>query len=63
MWKLVFNVIDVIFNLGILKRKPTKSKGLMPHLKLSKTYDFWKKKLKNKQKLQLIWTYENMVKF
>ncbi len=23
----------------------------------------WDKELKNKQKLQLIWTYENMVKF
>jgi len=26
-------------------------------------YDFGTKKLKNKQKLQFIWTYENMVKF
>jgi hypothetical protein len=24
------------FNLEVLKRKPTKSKGIMPHLKLSK---------------------------
>jgi len=35
----------------------------MPHLKLSKNYAFGTKKLKNKQKLQLMWTYENMVKF
>jgi hypothetical protein len=35
----------------------------MTHLKHSKTYAFGTKKLKNKQKLQLIWTYENMVKF
>jgi hypothetical protein len=35
----------------------------MPHVKLSKKYDFGVKKLKNKQKLQLIRTYENMVKF
>jgi hypothetical protein len=35
----------------------------MPHLKLLKTYAFGTKKLKKKQKLQLIWTYENMVKF
>jgi len=27
-----------------------------------KKYTFGTKKLKNKQKLQLIWTYENMVK-
>jgi hypothetical protein len=33
-------------NLEILKRKPTESKGIMPHLKLSKTYDFGTKKLK-----------------
>ncbi len=30
--------------------------------KASKKYAFGTKKLKNKQKLQLIWTYENMVK-
>jgi hypothetical protein len=35
----------------------------MPHLKRSKTYAFGTKNLKEKQKLQLIWTYENMVKF
>jgi hypothetical protein len=51
------------FNLEVLKGKCTKSIGLMPHLKLSKTYDFGTKKLKNKPKLQLMWTYENMVKF
>jgi len=50
-------------NLKGLKGKCTKSKGIMPHLKLSKTYVFRTKKLKNKQKLQFIWTYENMVKF
>ncbi len=31
--------------------------------KAFKKYAFGTKKLKNKQKLQLIWTYENMVKF
>jgi hypothetical protein len=31
--------------------------------KTFKKYDFGTKNLKNKQKLQLIWTYENMVKF
>jgi hypothetical protein len=51
--------------LEILKRKPTKSKGIMPHLKLSKTYDFWTKKLKNKPKnynsygLMKIWSNFN----
>ncbi len=39
------------FNLEVLKRKPTKSVGIMPHLKLSKTYAFGTNKLKNKQKL------------
>jgi hypothetical protein len=49
--------------LEVLKGKHTNFVGIMPHLKLSKTYDFGTKKLKNKQQLQLIWTYENMVKF
>jgi hypothetical protein len=31
--------------------------------KAFKKYAFGAKKLKNKQKLQFIWTYENMVKF
>jgi hypothetical protein len=35
MWKLVFNVIDVNF-LEVLKGKPTKSKRIMPRLKLFK---------------------------
>jgi len=48
---------------SILKGKPTKSKGIMPHLKLSKTYVFGIIKLKMNKKLLLIWTYENMVKF
>jgi hypothetical protein len=39
------------FNLEVLKKKPTKSKGIMPHLKLSKTYVFGTKNLKKKQKL------------
>jgi hypothetical protein len=63
IWKFVFNVTDVIFNLEVLKGKFTKFVWIMPHVKLSKTYDFGTKKLKNKKKLQLIWTYENMVKF
>jgi len=45
MQKLVFNVALVtFFDLEVLKRKPTKSKGIMPHLKLSKKY-FWDKEL------------------
>jgi len=51
------------FDLEVLKRKPVKSKGIMPHLKLSKNMFLGPKKLKSKQKLQLIWTYKNMVKF
>jgi hypothetical protein len=53
-WYLMY--LMSFFNLEVLKEKPIKSKGIMPHLKLSKN-------LKNKQKLQFIWTYENMVKF
>jgi hypothetical protein len=49
--------------LEVLKGKLTKFLGTMPHLKISKTYGFGTNKMKNKQKLQLIWTYENMVKF
>jgi hypothetical protein len=51
-----------IFNLEILKEKPTKSKIIVPHLKLSKK-SFYDKEIEKKQKLQLIWTYKNMVKF
>jgi hypothetical protein len=47
----------------VLKNKIIKSKGIMSHLKLFKKMLLKQKKLKNKQKLQLIWTYENMVKF
>jgi hypothetical protein len=36
MWKLVFNVADVIFWFG---KKPKKSKGIMPHLKLFKKFE------------------------
>jgi hypothetical protein len=32
------------FNLEVQKGTPTKSKGIMPHLKLSKTYVFRTKK-------------------
>jgi hypothetical protein len=55
------------FNLEALKGKPTKSIKIMA--KNFQKICFWdkkiekkKKKKKNKQNLQLIWTYENMVK-
>ncbi len=52
------------FNLEVLKEKPTKFIGIMPHLKVSKKYAFRTKLIeKKKQKLQLIWTYEDMVTF
>jgi hypothetical protein len=51
------------FDLEVSKEKPIKFKRIMPHLKLSKKNVFGTKKLKKNQKLQLIWTYENMVKF
>jgi hypothetical protein len=47
------------FNLEVLR----KTHKIQMNVKLSKTYAFETKKLKNKQKLQLIWTYENMIKF
>jgi hypothetical protein len=40
VWKLVFNVADVNFSLQVLKIKPTKSRWIMTHVKLSKTYVF-----------------------
>jgi hypothetical protein len=49
-------------NLEVLKGKSTKS-IYNERCKVLKKYAFGTKKLKNKQKLQLIWTYENMVKF
>jgi hypothetical protein len=36
MWKLVFNVINVILNLKVLKGKSIKYKWIMPYLKISK---------------------------
>ncbi len=56
------------FNLEALKGKPTKSIKIMA--KNFQKICFWDKKIEkkkkkktNKQNLQLIWTYENMVKF
>jgi hypothetical protein len=51
------------FNLEILKGKLEKFEGIMPNWKLFKNYAFGTKKLKSKQKLQFMWTSENMVKF
>jgi hypothetical protein len=50
-------------NLEVLKGKPKKLIKIMPCLKLSENMLLGQKKMKNKQKLQLIWIYENMVKF
>jgi hypothetical protein len=63
MWKLIFNVVDVILKFGSPKRKTQKVQGNNAPSKHFKKYAFGTKKLKNKQKLQFIWTYENMVKF
>ncbi len=54
MWKLIFNVIDVIFQLGNLKRKAHKVLKNNAPSKTFKKYVFGTKKLKDKQKLQLI---------
>jgi len=51
-------------NLKVLKGKTrAMSKRITPHLKFSIFFFLKQKNLKNKQKLQLIWTYENVVKF
>jgi hypothetical protein len=48
--------------LEVLKGKPTKFIWIIIYVKLLKTY-VWDKKIEKQTKLQLIWTYENMVKF
>jgi len=63
MWKFVYNVINVIFKFGSPKRKTHKIQRNNAPFKTFKKYAFGTNKLKNKEKLQLIWTYENMVKF
>jgi len=42
------------FDLEVLKRKPTKSKGIMPHLKLSKNMLLGQGNLTQTKKLQFI---------
>jgi hypothetical protein len=59
MWKLVFNVIDAIFKFESPKKKPTKSIGIMPHLKLSKKC-FWDKEIEKQKKIVThmdLWKY------
>ncbi len=63
MKKFVCNVIDVIFKFGNPKRKTHKVHKNNAPSKTFKKYAFGTKNLKNKQKLQFIWTYENIVKF
>jgi hypothetical protein len=48
MWKRVFIVVDVLFNLEVLKKKPTKSKWIMTHVKAFKNIFFETRKLKKK---------------
>ncbi len=59
MWKLVFNVTNAILNLEVLKGKPTKSKRIMLHLKLSKIC-FWDKEIEKQTKFTIhtdLWKY------
>ncbi len=63
IFKLIFNVIDVILKFGSPKRKTHKVHMNNDPCKTFKKYAFGIKKLKNRQNLQLIWTYENMVNF
>ncbi len=64
MRKLVFNVADVIFWFENFKGKPTKSIGIMPHLKLSKNMFLGQKNWKinkncNSYGLMKIWSNFN----
>ncbi len=63
MWIFLFNVINVILKFGSPKRKTHKVHKNDAPSKTFKEYDFGTKNWKNKQKLQFIWTYENMIKF
>ncbi len=63
MWELIFNVADVIFKFGSPKKETHKVFKNNASSKTFKKYAFGTKKLKNKQKLNFICTYENMVKF
>jgi hypothetical protein len=61
--KTLFNVVNVILKFKSHEGEPKKFLEIMLNRKLSIIYAFGTKKLKNKQKLQLVSTYENMVKF
>jgi hypothetical protein len=63
MWKLLFNVIDIIFQFGSLKGKTHKVQKNNAPFKTFKNTCFWDKEIEKQIKLQLIWTYENMIKF
>jgi hypothetical protein len=63
MWKIVYNVIGVILKFGSPKRKVHKIQRNNAPIKTFKKYVFGTNKLKKKEKLQLIWTYENMANF
>ncbi len=54
---------DIIFKFGSPKRKTHKVNRNNAPSKNFKNNVFRTKKLKKKKKLQLIWTYENIVKF
>ncbi len=62
MWKLIFNVIDVILKFGGPKKKTHKVHMINDPCKALKKYAFGTKKLKNKKKLQLIWKYNQILK-
>jgi len=60
MWKLAFNVTDVIFKFESPKKKTHKVHKNNATSKTFKKYVFGTKKLEKINKLQFIWTYENM---
>jgi hypothetical protein len=63
MWKLVFNVFNVILKILNFKKKTHKIHMNNGPCKAFKKYAFGTIFFKKNKKLQLIWTYENMIKF
>jgi hypothetical protein len=64
MWKLVFNVVGVIFKFESCKKITHKVHKNNAPSKISKNMLLGPKKLeKKRENFELIWTYENMVRF
>jgi hypothetical protein len=65
MWKVIFNVLDVIFKFGNPKRKTNKVYMNNDPCKALKKYAFGTKKLKKKMKIAThmdLWKYGQILK-